>query len=205
MAKSKMQFWFEFASPYTFLAAMRIRKLAAEKNVSIEWRPFLLGPVFKHHGMPQIPFKLYPTKGQYMWVELERFSKKYNLTYHKPTDFPRNGLLAARIAHCIQDEPYCPDFMEAVYEANFVQDHDIYDEGLLGDLLEKLHLPKDEILEQAFSEENKNSLKAQTQHAIEKGIFGAPSFIIGNELYFGQDRLEDALDYAVEMGANLAA
>ena len=93
----KLQFWFEFASTYSYPAVMRIDKAAA-RGISVEWRPFLLGPLFHaQQGMKDSPFNVVPVKGSYMWRDLERTCEKYGLPFRKPGRFPQNGLMAARI------------------------------------------------------------------------------------------------------------
>src|SRR5688572_10357256 len=93
-----MEFWFEFASTYSYPAAMRVEKLASESGAPLVWRPFLLGPIFAQQGWDTSPFNIYMAKGNYMWRDLERTCEELGLAFRKPTVFPRNGLLAARIA-----------------------------------------------------------------------------------------------------------
>ena len=93
----KLQFWFEFASTYSYPAVMRIDKAAA-RGVEVEWRPFLLGPLFHaQQGLKDSPFNAVPIKGSYMWRDVERICEKHNLPFKRPGRFPQNGLMAARI------------------------------------------------------------------------------------------------------------
>ena len=97
-----LRFWFEFASPYSWLAAMRIEAEADRRGVTVTWQPFLLGPIFADRGWPTSPFLLYPDKGRYMWRDVERQAEKYGLTLRHPDRspdgiFPQNSLLAARL------------------------------------------------------------------------------------------------------------
>ena len=95
----KISFWFEFASTYSYLTAMRIADLAAQRGVRVVWRPFLLGPIFAAQGMNDSPFNIYPTKGRYMWRDLARRAERQGLPpIRRPKQFPQNGLRAARIA-----------------------------------------------------------------------------------------------------------
>jgi 2-hydroxychromene-2-carboxylate isomerase len=93
-----VQFWFEFASTYSYPAAMRIERAAAKRDVYLEWRPFLLGPIFAAQGWVDSPFNIYPAKGRYMWRDLERLCAGLGLPLRRPSRFPRSGLLAARVA-----------------------------------------------------------------------------------------------------------
>jgi 2-hydroxychromene-2-carboxylate isomerase len=188
-----LQFWFEFASTYSYPAAARVEALAAAAAVPVKWKAFLLGPIFKSQGWNDSPFNIYPAKGRYMWRDLERLCAKYGLPLRRPAQFPRNGLLAARVACLAADEPWCPDFVRAVYRANFAADRDIAAAETIGAILAELRQPVRQLLDAAQSAENKERLRLQTETAIAHGIFGAPSFVVGSELFWGNDRLEDAL------------
>ncbi len=98
MSTPVIQFWFEFASTYSYPAAMRIEAAAKARGVVVEWRPFLLGPVFASQGWQDSPFNIYPTKGKYMVRDLERTCAALDLPFTMPNPFPQNGLLCARIA-----------------------------------------------------------------------------------------------------------
>ena len=89
----KLTFWFEFASTYSYLSAMRIEELAAKAGVEIVWKPFLLGPIFKAQGWDTSPFNLYPAKGKYMVRDMERIAEARGLKFRLPDPFPQNGLL----------------------------------------------------------------------------------------------------------------
>jgi 2-hydroxychromene-2-carboxylate isomerase len=124
---------------------------------------------------------------------MERLCAKYGLPFKKPSRFPRNGLLAARVACLATSEHWLPDFVRAVFRANFAEDREIGDAAEIGSILGSLGQPGAELVEQAQTPENKQRLRDQTQRAKELGIFGAPSFVAGGELFWGNDRLEDAL------------
>src|SRR3954462_15973400 len=98
MTARTLDFWLEFASTYSYPAAMRIAPLAKARGVSVRWRPFLLGPRFKSQGWDNSPFNLYPAKGRYMWRDLNRICGALGLPLARPPRFPQNGLLAARVA-----------------------------------------------------------------------------------------------------------
>lgn len=195
-----IDFWFEFASSYSYLSVMRIEKLAAAAGVKVRWRPFLLGPVFLSLGWNDSPFNIYPPKGRYMWRDLERLCARYGLALCKPSVFPRNGLLAARVALLGQDEPWIADFAKAVMCANFAEDREISHPAVIGAILSDLGLPADDLLARAASDENKAALRRQTEEAGELGVFGAPTFVVDKELFWGNDRLEMALEWALEHG-----
>jgi 2-hydroxychromene-2-carboxylate isomerase len=192
-----VEFWHEFGSTYSYLSAYRIEDLAHAAGVAVSWRPFLLAPIFKEQGWNDSPFNVYPAKGRYMWRDVERLCAKYGVPFARPSRFPRDGLLAARVA-CLaraKFEPWLPDFVREVFRANFAEDREIGDAVEIRSILDDLGRPGAEIVERARTPENKQRLRDHTHRAIELGIFGAPSFVVGGELFWGNDRLEDALGW----------
>jgi 2-hydroxychromene-2-carboxylate isomerase len=180
---------------------MRIEALAKAAGVEVNWRPFLLGPIFKAQGWDNSPFRLYPAKGRHMWRDMEREAKALRIPLAVPDEaamagFPRNSLLAARTALVALAEPWGRDFVRAVYTAEFGNWQDIADPAVIGAILAALGQDSRAILEAAQSEANKARLRANTEEAAALGIFGAPSFTIGHELFWGNDRLEQALAFA---------
>jgi len=189
---SQLEFWFEFGSTYSYPAALRVESVARAASVALAWRPFLLGPIFKAQGWNDSPFNIYPLKGRYMWRDLERICAALDLPMRRPSQFPRNGLLAARVACWFQTEPWLPEFVRQVYLANFAHDRDIGDAAVLGAILAAMQQPAS-ILAVAESADAKAKLRAQTERAQALGIFGAPTFVVGTEVFWGNDRLETAL------------
>ncbi|HEX7968821.1 MAG TPA: 2-hydroxychromene-2-carboxylate isomerase [Stellaceae bacterium] len=189
-------FWYEFASTYSYPAALRIERLATSAGVIIAWRPFLLGPIFAGQGWSDSPFNLYPAKGRYMWRDLERICAGEGLPLRRPSVFPRNSLLAARAALVAAEEGWCAEFTRAVYRANFAEDRDIAAAEVIGAIVAALGREAPAVLARAQSPEIKARLKAQTEEAMALGIFGAPSFTVDDELFWGNDRLEQALAWA---------
>jgi len=193
MRSARVQFWFEFASTYSYPAAMRIDALARNAGVGIDWEPFLLGPIFQGQGWNDSPFNLYPAKGRYMWRDLERICERHSLPFRRPAIFPQRSLLAARTACAARGESWMPDFVRAVYRANFSEGADISRPETVAACLRSARQDPHEWLARAEAPENKALLRAQSERAGKLGIFGAPSFIAGDELFWGHDRLEEAL------------
>ena len=192
----KIDFWFEFGSTYSYPAAMRVEKLASNHGIGINWRPFLLGAIFRAQGLADSPFNLYAAKGEYMWHDLDRTCNALGIPFQRPSEFPRNGLLAARVACCFDDAPWVGKFVRAVYRANFVVDTDIADPIVISSCIAGAGEDPDAVLERAQSPESKQKLREQTDEATRIGIFGAPTIIVGDEMFWGNDRLEDALAWA---------
>lgn len=194
----EIEFWYEFASTYSYPAAMRIEKVASAKGVAVRWRPFLLAPIFGAQGWNDSPFNIYPAKGKNMWRDLERICTDLDIPLKQPPfRFPQNGLKAARIALAHENEPWMPAFTRAVYTANFGEQKDISDDATLLRILSELGVDEAYANAAANTAENKQRLKDQTSEAISRGLYGAPSFTVGDELFWGNDRLERAVAWAL--------
>jgi 2-hydroxychromene-2-carboxylate isomerase len=193
MAAPTVDFFYEFASTYSYIAAMRIAPLATEAGIAMRWRPFLLGPIFKAQGWDTSPFNLYPAKGRYMVRDCERLAAALGLTFRLPQPFPQNSLLAARVALVGLGEGWGEAFSRAAYHAQFAAGRQISDPAVIGDLVARLGHDASAALSRAQADDIKASLRAATEEAQRLGVFGAPSFIVDGELYWGNDRLEQAL------------
>ncbi|WP_266168568.1 2-hydroxychromene-2-carboxylate isomerase [Dyella subtropica] len=191
-----IEFWFEFGSNYSYLSVMRIEELAASRGVAIAWRPFLLAPIFKSFGWETSPFVLQKEKGEYVWRDMARRCEKYGLPWQRPTTFPRRALLPIRVAMVGADQPWIGAYCKQIMLMNFAQDRDIDSVEAVSEALDKLGLPVADIMAAAQSEENKLNLRRQTEEAQARGIFGAPMFFVGSEMFWGDDRFEDALAFA---------
>jgi 2-hydroxychromene-2-carboxylate isomerase len=189
----RIEFWYEFASTYSYLSAMRIEALASAAGVGILWKPFLLGPIFRAQGWDTSPFNIYPAKGRHMVRDMERLTAARGLPFKLPPSFPQNSLHAARLALIGHAEGWGVAFTRAVYEAEFAGGADIADKRVLTAILERLGLDADALLVRSATPESKERLRQQTEDARELGIFGAPSFLAQGELFWGDDRLEQAI------------
>lgn len=190
------QFWYEFGSTYSYLAAARVDRLASKQGIAVEWRPFLLGPIFAKRGWTTSPFNLFPERGQYMWRDMERWAQSLGIPLVMPDPFPQNGLRAARIALIGIDEGWVAPFSRAVFDAAFAQGRDISKMEVLASILDDINIDKDSVFEAIKDTSLKTRLRAQTEQAEALGVFGAPSFVTtDNELFWGNDRLEEALHW----------
>jgi 2-hydroxychromene-2-carboxylate isomerase len=196
-----LTFWYEFASTYSYLSTKRIETEAAAAGVTITWQPFLLGPIFKAQGWTTSPFNLYPAKGRYMVRDIERIAVARGIAFHMPDPFPANGLRAARLAVLGTIEGWVAPFSKAVFEAEFAQRLNIADDGVLTGILQRLGLDAPGLLARCGDDVVKDRLRAATKTAETLGIFGAPSFVTPDgELFWGDDRLEEALAHAQQSG-----
>jgi 2-hydroxychromene-2-carboxylate isomerase len=188
-------FWFDFASTYSYPAAMRIESVAQKYGTTIEWNAFLLGPVFKAQGWNDSPFNIYPAKGKYMWRDMERICESLSIPFRRPTVFPRNGIFAARIGVRFKDAPWIGKFVKAMFTANFAQDMDIGDHTVVAQCVRDSGMDPDEVIREATSAESKPLLRLQNETAAGLNLFGAPSFVVNGELFWGNDRMEQAFEW----------
>jgi 2-hydroxychromene-2-carboxylate isomerase len=199
---AQVDFWYEFASTYSYPAAMRIEALARARGVKLNWRPFLLGPLFAAQGWRDSPFNIYPAKGRYMWRDMERICARFDLPLVRPDPFPQHSLLATRVA-LIVEPSLRPAFSRGVYKAEFAEGRAISDVATLAPILEELGLDPAEIFARAQSDLNKQRLKDETARALEIGLPGAPCLVASDgEVFWGNDRLEEGLEWALAPGAH---
>jgi 2-hydroxychromene-2-carboxylate isomerase len=191
-----IEFWFEFGSNYSYLAAMRIEELAHTAGVAVLWRPFLLGPIFRELGWSTSPFVLQSAKGRYMWRDMERETAKYGLAWRRPGVFPRTALLPLRVVALAAGEAWIGEFVRRVMRQNWVEDREIDDAAPVREALQGLVPDPEAVLAAALGPENKLRLRANTELAAARGIFGAPTFFVGDEMFWGNDRLDDAFAFA---------
>ena len=196
-----LDFWYDLASTYSYLAVARMRPMAQSANVAVRFRPFLLGPIFKAQGWTTSPFNLYEAKGRHMWRDLERECGRLGLPFKRPDPFPQNSLLGARLAMAGLEQGWGEDFTLAAFHAEFGEGRAI-DEPTLRDVLTKLNVDAVVALSAAQSESVKSALRAQTEQARRLGLFGAPTFIAADgELFWGNDRLEQAIGWQARQDA----
>jgi 2-hydroxychromene-2-carboxylate isomerase len=191
-----LEFWYDFASPYSWIAAERIDGLATAAGVAVRWRPFIIGPILRLRPDNPSPVQnATPAQRAYRRRDVERLCAKYGLPLRWPTSYPRNGLLGARLARAVSDD-LRPTLSRAIYRANFVDDREISDATVMQEVLAARGHDAEALLAAGLTENNKRGLIADVDEAMTHGIFGAPSFLIGNELFWGNDRLELAIEWA---------
>lgn len=191
-----LHFWFEYGSTYTYLSVARIGKAAAAAGVPVIWQPFLLAPIMVEQGMTQGPFRPYPSKMAYMWRDLERRAQQHGLPYRKPSHYPPNTLLTARVGTLAAAEGWCDAFTQSCFDLHWTQDCAIGSEQNLAACLTGLHKNPAEVLARAQAPEIKERLRSATDTARALNLFGSPSFVVDREVFWGDDRLEQALDWA---------
>lgn len=188
--------WFEFGSNYSYLSLMRIEALAQDAGVALRYQPFLLGPVFRELGWQSSPFAEQKEKGEYVWRDMARRAAKYGIPFRRPSTFPRRALLPMRVALVGADQAWMGEYCRRIMLQNWAHDREIDDAAVVLEALRELVDNPHAVLAAAETQEVKEALRAQTAKARALGIFGAPTFIVDGEMFWGDDRLEDALDYA---------
>lgn len=194
----QLHLWFEFASTYSYLTVSRIEGLLQGTPVQLVWHPFLLGPLFRDRGLETSPFVADPVKGAYMWRDMARRAAQLDLPFARPAIFPANSLTAARIMTAASGEAWSGAFARGVFAAQFQNGADISEDATLAAVLADCDVSPETWLAKAQTPEVKAALRAQTDQARALGIFGAPSMVVGDELFWGDDRLEDAIAFALQ-------
>jgi len=198
-----LDFWLEFASTYSYLAAMRVDAVARQAGVEVNWRPFLLGAVFKKQGWDTSPFNIFEDKGRHMWRDLERQTEAQGLAFRRPDPFPQPSLLAARVALAPSVAPVKPSFCRAVFAMEFGEGRQIGEPETIAEILGLLDVDPVLALREAQEQAVKDKLRQETEEAQRLFVFGAPTFITEDgELFWGNDRLESAVAWAARQQGN---
>lgn len=191
---ARLEFWFEYASSYSYPAAYAVGDACRAAGVDLVWKPFILGPIFVRQGWNTSPFNLYPVKGRYMVRDLERICEKAGLPFKlgENHDWPQFSVAAARVGLIGVREGWIEAFTKNLYRLEFGENLDISREETLRQALDGV-ADADRVIAESRHRETKDALRAQADEAMSAGIFGAPTFRIGSEIFWGGDRLDDAL------------
>ena len=192
----QIDFWFSIGSTYTYLTVMRIDGVAERHQLEVRWRPFSVRALMQE--MNNIPFRGKPVKERYMWRDLERRAGLYDIPIKYPVDYPLEQFdLANRIAVVAQTEGWCPQYAKATYRLWFQDGLPAGENANIRQSLAIIGQDHDRVLELAHTTQTQEAYESATSQARSHGIFGSPSFIVfDNELFWGDDRLEDAIAYA---------
>ena len=192
-----VEFWFDFGSPASYLAWVQLPKIAASRGAAIDWRPMLLGGVFQATSN-RSPVEV-AAKGRWMMQDLPRWAARYGAPYKRNPHFPINTLTMMRGAVGLQmRQPQDFDrYVKAMFQALWEQERNMGDPAVAGAVLAEAGFDPAAFMALAGDPEVKDRLKAVTQEAVERGVFGAPTFFVDGQQYFGQDRLEFVADRLV--------
>ncbi len=186
-----IDFYFEFASPYGYFAALRIDAIAARHGRSVTWRPFMLGAIMKTTGARPLP--LTPLRDRYFFHDVRRIGRAYGIEIKFAEDLPLNGLAAARAFYWLadNDDALAKRFALAVYHAHFCEGRDVGTPDAVADVAAELGVAALDLTAAIARPDIKRRLIDATQRAEERGVFGSPFFMVDGEPFFGQDRLDD--------------
>lgn len=185
-----LEFFFDLGSPATYLAYTQLPALCASTGTQLIYKPMLLGGVFKATGNAS-PITV-PAKGRYMFDDLARYARRYNVPLTFNPHFPINTLLLMRAVTGIQlrQPERFDDFVDCLFRALWVDGRHLGDPTVVAAVLTEHGFSPEEVLTLANDEAVKTALKDNTDQAVQRGVFGAPSLFVGNQLFFGQDRLD---------------
>jgi 2-hydroxychromene-2-carboxylate isomerase len=185
-----VQFYFDVGSPAAYLAFARLPALCQQTGATLDWRPMLLGGVFQATGNHS-PATI-PAKGKYLFTDLQRFASRHGIAFRQNPFFPINTLTLMRMAMGVsmREPQRLAAFVEAVYRAIWVQERNMNDPVVVSRVLQDAGFDPEAMLALAGDAAVKEQLKTQTQEAVALGVFGAPTFFVGDEMYWGQDRLD---------------
>ena len=187
-------FWYSIGSTYTYLTVMRLHKYAKENGVVFDWRPFDVRTIMVEQK--NIPFKGKPVKSDYMWRDIDRRAEMYGLTALLPVPYPLEELaLANQIALLGRHEGWGQDYTVETYRLWFEEGHLAGSEPNVSESLKRIGQDGDSILEKAQSSEIVDGLEAETDVARDLGVFGSPTFVVNKEVFWGDDRLDDAVSW----------
>ncbi|MBI3678519.1 MAG: 2-hydroxychromene-2-carboxylate isomerase [Proteobacteria bacterium] len=200
MADEKtLEFWFSIGSSYTYLSVSRLKEVEAETGVRFSWRPFNVRTIMRE--MDNIPFATKPIKAAYMWRDVERRAAKYGLAARLPAPYPLKEFdLANRVAILGAKEGWCAEYVRATYRRWFVDGQEAGSEPNLSQSLREVGQDPARVVALAQSGAIAEAYDAATDEARKKGIFGAPTFATHGEIFWGDDRLEDALAWHARGG-----
>ena len=185
-----IDFYFDYSSPYGYFAAMKIDDLAAKNGRSVNWKPILLGTVFKVTGGQPLP--MLPLKGPYALRDILRSARFHGLPYQQPSKFPVATQAPARAFYWVNDRDpaLAKKLAQALYQAYFVQDRDISSPEITADVAATLGLQRDEVLAALNDAAVKDQLKNEVDAALKLGVFGSPYIVVDGEPFWGIDRFD---------------
>ncbi|MCF3595732.1 2-hydroxychromene-2-carboxylate isomerase [Rhodobacteraceae bacterium LMO-12] len=191
----KIDFWFSIGSTYSYLTVMRLAEVEGTSGIRFRWRPFNVRHVMIEQN--NIPFKDKPVKSAYMWRDIERRAKRYGLSPKSPAPYPLPGLvLANQIAIVGVEDGWVEDYVRATYRRWFENGEAAGEEPNLSASLKEIGCDPDEVLAAAQTQRTVDQLETATDEAMNLGVFGSPTFAVGQELFWGDDRLDDAIHWA---------
>jgi 2-hydroxychromene-2-carboxylate isomerase len=197
MSSRNIEFWLGYGSTYSYLTVMRIDRAIEGKEIRLVWKPYNLTILMREKGFPQGPFIPRPEKLTYMWRDLQRRAQQRGLPYSRPPQYPVDSQKTVRVGCLAALEGWCSQLSRRVFEMNFVEGRAIGGPGNLEAALTDIGKDPDATIRRAHEQDVEDALERDTRWAIERGMFGSPHFLVDNELFWGDDRLEDAIEWCI--------
>lgn len=195
MNSKSIEFWFGYGSTYSYLTVMRIDQVVESNGIQLIWKPFNITALMRERGLPTGPFVPHPEKMAYMLRDLERRAQQRGLPYQKPVQYPVDSQQTVRVGYLAALEGWCSQFSRRVFEMNFAERRPIGGPGNLEAALQHIGKEPEATIRRAHDADIEKGLEASTQSAITRGMFGSPHFLVDDELFWGDDRLEDAVEW----------
>lgn len=186
-----IEYYLDFSSPYSYLAEHRLRKLARSQGLDIEYKPFLLGVIFAEQGHSPAPPG--SPKRAYAWRDIDRSAAMLGLPYRRPEPFPFNSMIASRMFYALEESPLrerCGDWVRMVFHTSFADGRDCSDPNELIRIADAMGLDGRGLLEASQEQPIKDRLRAATDEARTRGVFGSPTFFLNGEMFWGTDRID---------------
>ena len=197
MSSQTIEFWLGYGSGYSYLTVMRIDRALEARGIRLVWKPYNLTILLREKGLPKGPFIPRPEKLAYMWRDLERRAQRRGLPYRKPTQYPVDSQKTVRVGYLAALEGWCSQFSRRVFEMNFVEGRAIGGPGNLEAALTDIGKDAEATIHRAHEKDIEEALERDTRWAMDHGMFGSPHFLVGDELFWGDDRLEDAIEWCI--------
>ena len=188
----QVEFFFDFVSTASYLGWTQLPRITQETGAEIIWRPMVLGALMKATG--NTPPPSVPSKGRYMRKDFARCAKRYGVQLNYPSRHPVNTMTAMRGAVAYLDSPHFPAYVKTLFEGFWIEDQDLEDPETLARLVERAGIDPEEFQGAVQRQDVKDRLRANTDEAAERGAFGAPTFFVGDEMFFGQDRIDFVIE-----------
>ena len=185
-----LEYWFDFSSPFAYLASTRVEELAASASVRLDYKPFLLGGLFQAVGTSNVPlFEMPEPKRRHAGLDMMRWAARFGTPLTFPSRFPMNTVKPLRMVLALPNEQRA-GLVNAIFRAYWAEDRDIADSATLAEIATKAGLDGAALVAKTSDDAMKTALRDATNEAKERGLFGAPSFVVGDLLFWGQDRFE---------------
>lgn len=183
----KVEFYYDFSSPYTYIASTRIEKICEDNGAELEWKPFLLGGVFNEIG--SIPAVQIDNKFRYLRRDFEESARYYGADFNFPELFPLNSVRSMRGAFAALEQNKLVEYNHEMFRLYWIQGIDLSKAEILGEAVSKIGIDSEWFVNRIAEQEIKDNLREETNIAVQRGVFGAPTMFVDEKMFWGNDRL----------------